>query len=108
MISEYYQPSVSGTAVGCANFCTFMSSAIIQTISSAVIKKYGKQPGENKFTREGYKQGLWMLSMICFLISMISIAIAKEVKVKKTEPSEKLSVDGESYKDDNGFNLEEF
>ena len=49
-----------------------------------------------------------MLSMICFLISMISIAIAKEVKVKKTEPSEKLSVDGESYKDDNGFNLEEF
>ncbi|KAH0789363.1 major facilitator superfamily transporter [Histomonas meleagridis] len=103
MVSSYYQPSLSGTAVGCANFFTFMSSALFQTVSSIIVKKYGKQPGENKFTKDGYKYGIWLLSIISFIIAIISVGIARDVKNEKE--NEKSSEEGKN--EDSGLDLDE-
>ncbi|KAH0794679.1 major facilitator superfamily transporter [Histomonas meleagridis] len=86
LVSEYFHPSIAGTAVGCSNIFTFLSSAVFQTISSSIIEKYGTVEGTTDvYTEKGYKQGLWLVCLVSFLVSMVAIAITKDMQKKKEE-----------------------
>lgn len=100
LVREYFHPSIAGTAVGCANIFTFLSSAVYQTISSKIIEKYGKVVENgveiDKYTEKGYKQGLWLVSFISFLVSMVAIAITKDTKPgAKKGPEEEIEEEEE-------------
>lgn len=123
LVREYFHPSIAGTAVGCANIFTFLSSAVYQTISSKIIEKYGKVVVSgvetDKYTEKGYKQGLWLVSFISFLVSMVAIAITKDTKpgAKKADDEpveeeekhevEEVKSDHETTKEDTGSDLSE-
>lgn len=82
LVREYFHPSMAGSAVGCVNIFTFLSSAIFQNISGEVIAKYpfadGEKPNESANTEKGYKIGLWTICACAMAVSTITIAFAKE------------------------------
>lgn len=88
LVREYYHPAVAGTAVGCANIFTFLSSAVYQTVSSNIIEGYGYQKDEtgavtSKYTPEGYKNGLWLFCTISFALGAVVIAFTKDANFAK-------------------------
>lgn len=83
LVREYFHPSLAGTAVGCVNIFTFLSSAIFQNITGEVIDKFPfdegkKPPSDNANSEKGYKIGLWTICAVAMAISTITVAFAKE------------------------------
>jgi sugar phosphate permease len=102
-LSDYFEKTTAGTAVGCANIFAFLASGVFQAISSEVIESRGKTPspdGRDVYTLEGYKVGLWLIFFILSIGATISIVITKEVGVgptkSQTEPAEKQEKEAES------------
>lgn len=96
LIREYYDPHLAGTAVGCANIFTFLSSAVFQNISSEVISSFPFKEGEIKRSAEansekGYQIGLWTICAVAMGISTISIAFAKDSDVGQGPQDKKSS-----------------
>ena len=101
LVREYYHPAVAGTAVGCANIFTFLSSAVYQTISSEIIKRFGFQEGSTtKYTVEGYKWGLWLVCTISFGIAAVVIAITRDTRFTKDGKEEGESEEEEPEHED--------
>jgi sugar phosphate permease len=75
LLSEYFEKTTAGTAIGCANLFAFLSVAVFQAISSQVIKSKGMIAADDRdvYTKEGYKVGLWL---IFFILSMGATAMA--------------------------------
>jgi sugar phosphate permease len=96
LLREYYHPSVAGSAVGCANTFTFLSSAIYQSISSEIIKEYKLESdgAKTEYTVEGYKNALWFLCTASFAAAAISIALTRDtVFAKQTSTDEEYGMD---------------
>lgn len=111
LIREYFHPAIAGTAVGCANIFTFLSSAIFQNISGEVIAMFPFKEGEippsdTANTEKGYKIGLWMICAIGLGISTIAIAFAKDSKIG-AEVSSKSKDAPTDEKDEVGSDLGE-
>jgi sugar phosphate permease len=82
LVREYYHPSVSASAVGSINFFTQIISGAFQSISSAIIKHYGEAaPGV--YTWKGYKNGLWLLSLISGALAVLLCFPIKESDLVK-------------------------
>ena len=86
---EYFSPVVAGTAAGVMNVFTFIVSAVYQSISSAVVSKFGYQEGSaEKYTIEGYKWGVWVLTSISYgLGAIVAVCLRnpKPLEALKTE-----------------------
>lgn len=86
---EYFSPVVAGTAAGVMNVFTFIVSAVYQSISSAVVSKFGYQEGSTeKYTIEGYKWGVWVLTSISYgLGAIVAVCLRnpKPLEALKTE-----------------------
>ncbi|OHT08087.1 transporter [Tritrichomonas foetus] len=106
LIREYFHPAIAGTAVGCANIFTFLSSAIFQSVSSELISKFGKIEGSEAYTEKGYKIGLWGITCGALGIAAIVIAFTKDTKFAPRIPKEDKSKDQE-HKSDLGSDLGE-
>lgn len=114
LIREYFHPSMAGTAVGCANIFTFLSSAVFQNISGEVIAKFPfpdgvTKPSESANSEKGYKIGLWMICAIAMGISTLSIAFAKESPLmvqQRSNKKEAPTID-EDDKEEVGSDLDE-
>lgn len=73
LLASYYNPNISGSAVGIANFFLFMMIAVYQQITGVILPKFGKTPtptGTYKYTWEGYKYGLWLFSAVSTALSI--------------------------------------
>ncbi|OHS99790.1 transporter [Tritrichomonas foetus] len=94
LIREYFHPAIAGTAVGCANIFTFLSTAVFQNISGEVIALTGKTDDPERYSERGYQIGLWMITAISMGISTLVIAFAKDSqfapKAKKSEAEDDL------------------
>lgn len=79
LLSSYYSPLISGSAVGIANFILNMMVAAYQQTSGYVIPLFGVVPSETgvkNYTWRGYKNGLWLfMGSSTFLSFLISIFI---------------------------------
>lgn len=108
LVREYYHPSVSATAVGSGNLFTFLSSAVYQQISSAIIPKYGRQEDGKAYNWKGYKYGLWMFCCISCAVSAIGAAFARDTDFSKTKEApkeadqENKEEEKEEHKEDEG------
>lgn len=109
LIREYFHPSIAGTAVGCANFFTFLSSAVFQNISSAIIAKFHLQSTSSSEDSQingarGYRYGLFMVCVVSMSLSAIFISCTKDsrIEVDKSESESK-----EAYHDQVGSDLAE-
>lgn len=85
LFREYYHPQVSATAIGLANSLDCISSGLFQMFVSWIIQQYGKQPGTDKYTVEGYRAGLWLFTIIIDSVAFLFIAFAKETPFFKTQ-----------------------
>jgi len=85
LVREYYHPSVSATSIGCINFFTFLSSAFYQTITGLILKSYGTIPETKKYSGDGYKYGLWMLSSISIFLSILINFFVKDSDLLNNE-----------------------
>jgi sugar phosphate permease len=102
LVREYYPPAQAGTAVGVANSCGFLSTAVYQEISTAIIRSYGKDPTDptgQRYVRDGYRYGLWLFFMISFIVSTILMCIVRDSDVFKQD-EEKGSGEAEPTKAD--------
>lgn len=100
LVREYFHPTMAGTAVGCVNIFTFLSSAVFQNISGEIIAKFPFKDGEirrsdSANSQKGYQVGLWTICAVAMVISSVTIAFAKESPLmiearlkKKPEPEE--------------------
>lgn len=102
LVREYYHPAIAGTAVGCANTFTFLSSAAYQTISSGLIKKEGFQDNsEEKYTLKGYRNGLWLVIAISWGLGAFVAALTKDAQFQPAESeSNDPASDGHEKQDD--------
>ncbi|EAY19418.1 hypothetical protein TVAG_101360 [Trichomonas vaginalis G3] len=96
LLTEYFGPTVSGSAVGIANFFLFIFVAIYQQISAAIIPLNGSQPtpsGVPKYEWQGYRNGLWLFGLVSCGVALIFALVAKDdnseciCKCKKQEKS---------------------
>jgi nitrate/nitrite transporter NarK len=88
-VREYYPPAQAGTAVGVANSCGFLSTAVYQEISTAIIKSYGFEGDTTHYVRDAYRYGLWLFFLVSFLVSAVLITIVRDSDLfikKKEEP----------------------
>ena len=86
-VREYFHPSVAATSVGCANIFTFLSSALYQEITKALMKKRGvikNVNGNSGYTIQGYKNGLWLVCFISTILGAIAILITKDTSFANT------------------------
>lgn len=100
LVREYFHPSLAGSAVGCVNIFTFLSSAIFQNISGEVIAKYplnngSDKPNDSANSEKGYKIGLWMICAIAMAVSTVTIAFAKESPLMIQQREKKFESDDE-------------
>jgi sugar phosphate permease len=103
LVREYYPPAQAGTAVGLANSCGFLSTAVYQEISTAIIKSYGLDPDDElkkRYKRDGYKYGLWLFYLISFIVSGVLITIVRDTEIFKKADSG--GGEPEATKDDKG------
>lgn len=114
LIREYFHPSMAGTAVGCANIFTFLSSAVFQNISGEVIAKFPfpdgvTPPSESANSEKGYQIGLWTICAAAMGISTISIAFAKEspLMIEQRNEGKKKEEVKEMHEHDIGTDLNE-
>ncbi|OHT15024.1 transporter [Tritrichomonas foetus] len=87
MVREYYHASVSATAVGCINFFPFAASAIFQVAIGGLIEYY-KDGDTGKYTAEGYRNVMWIPTVVLAFIASGCIGLAKDstdVNKEKTE-----------------------
>ena len=91
LVREYFHPALAGSAVGCVNIFTFLSTAIFQNVSSEVIASVGHIEGSSAYTERGYQIGLWTICTASMGVATIAIGFAKdsvpEVRHKKDQPS---------------------
>lgn len=83
LLTDYYNPIVAGSAVGSANLFLFLFVAVYQQVSAWIVPRFGSTqiPGEvPKYTWEGYKNGIWLFSIVSFAISAVAALIAKDPK----------------------------
>lgn len=98
LVSEYYEPSIAGTSIGVSNFFAFIATAIFQTTSSELIPKEGKIIDDKKneiYFEKGYRNGLWILSMVSCALAAICIAFAKDdykAKIEKEKQEKEKSI----------------
>lgn len=114
LIREYFHPSMAGTAVGCANIFTFLSSAVFQNISGEIVAKFPfpegvEPPSEGANSEKGYKIGLWLVCAIAMGVSTVSIAFAKEspLMVQQREAKKEHPTLDEDDKEEVGSDLDE-
>lgn len=114
LIREYFHPSMAGTAVGCANIFTFLSSAVFQNISGEVMAKFPfpdgvTPPSDSANSEKGYQIGLWTICAIAMGISTISIAFAKEspLMIQQRRDKRKAKDEKEEENEDVGEDLGE-
>lgn len=80
LLTEYYSPTVSASAVGISNFFVFILSAVYQVISSATIPLKGsyKDGKVTRYTWDGYRYGLYVFCAVSIFLSAVVISITKE------------------------------
>jgi sugar phosphate permease len=102
LVREYYSPTIAGTAVGCANTFTFLSSAAYQTMSSDLIKKKGFQgDSRDKYTLNGYRNGLWLVLVISWGLGAVVAALTKDTEFPPAKSeSDDHSDKGHEVRDD--------
>jgi sugar phosphate permease len=86
LVREYYAPEQAGTAVGTTNSLSFLATAVYQEISTAAIRKYGKDltdPAGLRYARDGYRYGVWLFYLVSFAVGAAAIAFAKDSEVFK-------------------------
>jgi sugar phosphate permease len=90
LLSEYFEKTTAGTAIGCANLFAFLSVAVFQAISSQVIKSKGKIATEERdlYTNDGYKMGLWLIFFILSMGATGMAVIAREGYAPQMSASE--------------------
>ena len=82
MVREYYHANTAATAIGCVNSFAFIGSAIYQPVTGVIMDKFGKVEGTMKYKLDGYKYGLWMLSLVSLAVSAVVILFAKDTEIK--------------------------
>ena len=93
---EYFSPVVAGTAAGVMNVFIFIVSAVYQSISSAVVSKFGYQEGgAESYTIEGYKWGVWVLTACSYGLGAVVAACMRNPKpvVELNEQDTKSGID---------------
>jgi sugar phosphate permease len=92
LVREYFPPAQAGTAVGVANSCGFLSTAVYQEISTAIIKGQGAGEVAGTYTAKGYRYGLWLLFLISFVVSAILMSIVRDSNIwDETEKKEEAA-----------------
>lgn len=77
MFKELGSIELSGTFVGCGNLGPFIGGAILQTISSEIIRTYGNL---KHYPKESYQIGLWGLTAVCLVLGLLSLILVREPK----------------------------
>lgn len=96
ILTSYYTPLVSGSAVGIANFFLNFGVAVFQLISTDIIPRYGSIPTSSDvdmYTWEGYKNGLWLFSSVCASVAILMGIIMKDPDDKLCNKVEKTNND---------------
>jgi sugar phosphate permease len=80
LMREYFYPEIAGSAVGCANTFTFLSSAVYQSLTSEVIKDYKveSEDGTTVYSRTGYMNALWAVCTVSFVAAVVAIACTRD------------------------------
>ena len=91
IVREYYHASVSATAVGCLNSFSFAGSAVCQLLVGEFIKSYGVEvDGVIKYTVEGYRNCLWIPSVVLTFVSAICLIVSKDVPSSKKKDNQNI------------------
>ena len=94
LVKEYYHSSVAGSAIGCLNFLTMFLSGFFQPLCSAIIKNEGTTE-TGGYTEKGYKNGIWLVNVVCMSIAVLSTFIFKEsdlINKRKTRKTTTISL----------------
>ncbi|OHT17194.1 major facilitator superfamily transporter [Tritrichomonas foetus] len=84
LFREYYHPQVAATAIGLANALDCISSGLFQMFVSWVIETNGQLP-DGRYTAKGYRNGIWLFTIVIDSVSFIFISFAKETPFFKQE-----------------------
>lgn len=76
-IREYFDAAASATSISFANAFAFLGSSVFQIITGVILKKFGKNG--DKYTEEGYKYSLWLLTAASQLIGTLALLFVKDV-----------------------------
>lgn len=76
LLTEYYNPAVSGSAVGFGNLFLNGFIAIYTQVSRIVVPHYGTV--NNGYTWKGYQMGLFLFSAVSVFVSLILALIARD------------------------------
>ena len=92
LVKEYYHSSVAGSAIGCLNFLTMFLSGLFQPLCSGIIKSHG-MVDEDSYTEAGYRDGIWLVNVICMGIAVITTYIFKESDlIERTKPKQNETI----------------
>lgn len=80
---DFFNPKLAGAVVGLMNLFLFLVSAVYMEISSKILNDYGKVPGTEKYTFEGYQMGLWVVCVVSYALAFIIILFVREKKFVK-------------------------
>ncbi|OHS96632.1 transporter [Tritrichomonas foetus] len=86
---DYFDHKIAGSAVGLMNMFLFIISAVYIAISSKILDIYGKVPGTEKYTFEGYKYGLWVFNTASYALGGVIGLFMKEEKFAKKKEGDK-------------------
>ena len=77
LFREYYHPQVAATAIGLANALDCISSGLFQMFVSWIIEINGTLP-DGRYTVRGYRDGIWLFTIVIDAVAFLFICFAKE------------------------------
>ena len=83
MFKEFDDISLAATLVGGGNCGPFIGGALLQTISSSIIKTYGEHV---HYPKESYEIGLWGLACVALFLANFSLFLMKEPRIESNAP----------------------
>jgi hypothetical protein len=102
-VREAFVIELVGTCMGCLNVFWWGSGAVGQLVSASIIEAYGRTE-DGAYSEEGYRVGLWWMSLALTAVSVVPAAF---MKYEYPEPAmhEEDAPDQEESK--SGSNLDE-
>lgn len=99
---ELYSLEVAGTSVGLANAFPHFGAAILQSIVDAILHSHDKT-GEH-YSRDAFRNSLWILSCVCNACSLFGPLFCREVK-PNSPPKSHSSLDDNPSQSNNSSSI---
>ena len=91
MFKEMNSTAVA-TALGCANFCPYFTTAILQIVSPLMLSAAEKEMPESGHSLRAYRLGLWLPCMCMLSCAFLSVMFTKDTFPRASAETELKSI----------------